>query len=102
MIDGSVGGGSRPHEPIRAGPARARVDRGGRLPILVGVAAFKPTRYIRSGMRCHYCDRDAAFTAEKDGVRVGLCKSHFRERFQELADSDAFDDLREELDIDRT
>lgn len=53
-------------------------------------------------MRCHYCDRDAAFTAEKDGVRVGLCKPHFRERFQELADSDTFDDLREELDIDRT
>lgn len=53
-------------------------------------------------MRCHYCDRKAAFTAEKDDVRVGLCKPHFRERFQELADSDTFDDLREELNIDRT
>ncbi len=52
-------------------------------------------------MRCHYCDQDAAFTAEKDGVRVGLCKGHFRSRFQELADSETFDDLREELDIDR-
>ncbi|MFB6227144.1 MAG: DUF6757 family protein [Halobacteriales archaeon] len=53
-------------------------------------------------MYCHFCDREAAFTAEKDGIRVGLCESHFRERFRELADSDGFDDLREELDIDRT
>ena len=52
-------------------------------------------------MRCHYCDRDAAFTAEKDGLRVGLCKRHFRERFSELADTDSFDELREQLDIDR-
>jgi hypothetical protein len=52
-------------------------------------------------MRCHYCVRDAAFTAEKDGLRVGLCKDHFRERFRELADTDSFDELREQLDIDR-
>lgn len=53
-------------------------------------------------MRCHYCDRAAAFAAEKDGVRVGLCKSHFRECFHEFANSDAFADLRDELKIDRT
>lgn len=52
-------------------------------------------------MRCHYCESPAAFTAEKDGIRVGLCKPHFRERFNELADSETFDELREELDIDR-
>jgi len=52
-------------------------------------------------MRCHYCESSAAFTAEKDGIRVGLCEAHFRERFNELADSDTFDELREELDIDR-
>jgi len=55
-----------------------------------------------AGMHCHFCDREAAFTAEKDGIRVGLCESHFRERFRELADSDGFEDLREELNIDRT
>ena len=53
-------------------------------------------------MRCHYCHRDAAFTAEKGGVRVGLCTLHFRERFRELAGSAAFDDLRRELNIERT
>lgn len=52
-------------------------------------------------MRCHYCHRQAAFTAEREGVRVGMCKPHFRERFQELADSEGFDELREELNIDR-
>lgn len=52
-------------------------------------------------MRCHYCDLQAAFTAEKAGIRVGLCKAHFRERFRELAESDGFDDLRKELNIDR-
>lgn len=52
-------------------------------------------------MRCHYCDRKAAFSAEKEGIRVGLCKQHFRDRFRELADSDTFADLKEELNIDR-
>jgi len=71
-------------------------------------------------MRCHYCDHaareteglasraDPAFgsgeadmVVEKDGVRVGLCEAHFRERLEELADSPALERLGEELDIDR-
>nr|WP_197427957.1 DUF6757 family protein [Halogeometricum sp. CBA1124] len=39
-------------------------------------------------MKCHYCDRDAAYAAEKDGIKVGLCERHFRERVEELADSE--------------
>jgi hypothetical protein len=53
-------------------------------------------------MRCHYCDREAAYAAEKDGVRVGLCQRHFRERVEELAESDELAALREQLDINRT
>lgn len=52
-------------------------------------------------MECHYCDRGADVTVEKDGVHVGLCEQHFRERLETLAESDALDDLREQLDIDR-
>ncbi|WP_164974723.1 DUF6757 family protein [Halegenticoccus tardaugens] len=53
-------------------------------------------------MYCHYCDREAAYAAEKDGVRVGLCDEHFRERLEALADSDGLAALRERLDVDRT
>ncbi|WP_318567914.1 MULTISPECIES: DUF6757 family protein [Salinigranum] len=53
-------------------------------------------------MRCHYCDREAAYAAEKDGVKVGLCEEHFRERLETLAESDELSTLREQLDIDRT
>lgn len=52
-------------------------------------------------MQCHYCDRSADLTVEKDGVRVGLCERHFQERLESLADADALADLREQLDIDR-
>ncbi|WP_199174741.1 DUF6757 family protein [Halegenticoccus soli] len=53
-------------------------------------------------MYCHYCDREATYAAEKDGIKVGLCEVHFRERLEELADSDELAALREKLDIDRT
>jgi hypothetical protein len=53
-------------------------------------------------MRCHYCDREAAYAAEKEGIKVGLCESHFRERIEELADSDELAALREQIDVDRT
>jgi len=53
-------------------------------------------------MRCHYCDRPAAFAAESDGIKVGLCERHFRERLEELADTDGLDSLRERVDVDRT
>jgi hypothetical protein len=52
-------------------------------------------------MQCHYCDRDAELTVEKDGVHVALCEEHFRERLESLADADALEDLREQLNIDR-
>jgi len=52
-------------------------------------------------MQCHYCDRTADLTVEKDGVRVGLCEEHFQHRLESLADADALADLREQLDIDR-
>jgi hypothetical protein len=52
-------------------------------------------------MECHYCDRDADISVEKDGVRVGVCETHFRERMEELADSEWLDDVEESLDIDR-
>ncbi|GGL46521.1 DUF6757 family protein [Halocalculus aciditolerans] len=52
-------------------------------------------------MRCHYCDSNADLSVEKDGVRVALCEDHFQDRLDELADSDALAELREQLDIDR-
>lgn len=52
-------------------------------------------------MRCHYCDREATFAPRMGGVQVGLCDTHFRERFEDLAESDALAYLRQELDVDR-
>ncbi|MFB6096506.1 MAG: DUF6757 family protein [Haloferacaceae archaeon] len=53
-------------------------------------------------MQCHYCEREAAYAAEKDHIKVGLCEDHFRERVEELADSDELEALREQIDVDRT
>jgi len=52
-------------------------------------------------MHCHYCDREAAYAAEKDGVKVGLCEDHFQERMESLAESEELAALQEQLDIDR-
>jgi hypothetical protein len=52
-------------------------------------------------MRCHYCEHDAAYAAEKDGIKVGLCEEHFRERVEALAESDELEALREQIDVDR-
>ena len=52
-------------------------------------------------MRCHYCEEEAAFAAEKDGLKVGLCTEHFRERMEELTDSPALADPEEQLDVHR-
>jgi ribosomal protein S14 len=62
---------------------------------------LKSVEDIGQSMRCHYCDREAAYVAEKDGVRVGLCQRHFRERVEELSESDGLAALREQLDINR-
>ncbi|MGM0604591.1 MAG: DUF6757 family protein [Halobacteriota archaeon] len=53
-------------------------------------------------MRCHYCDREAAYAAETDGIKVGLCSEHFRDRLEELSDSEEFAALRDQLDVTRT
>ena len=53
-------------------------------------------------MKCHHCEREAAFAVEKSGVKVGVCKAHLRERLRELADADELGDLKDELDVDRS
>jgi hypothetical protein len=58
-------------------------------------------RNVLRDMRCHYCDRDASFAPELNGVRVGLCDTHFREQFEYLAETDALAYLRQEFDVDR-
>jgi len=51
-------------------------------------------------MRCHYCDDPADLTVETGGVRVGLCEEHFRERLEEISESEDLEGLRERFDID--
>jgi len=53
-------------------------------------------------MQCHYCDREADIAVEKDGLKVGVCNSHFREQMEELAEADWLAGLEEDLDIDRS
>ncbi|MFB6206169.1 MAG: DUF6757 family protein [Haloglomus sp.] len=52
-------------------------------------------------MQCHYCDDDAALSVEKDGIKVGLCEEHFRERLEELSESGFLEEISDDLDIDR-
>jgi hypothetical protein len=53
-------------------------------------------------MECHHCEADADIVVEKDGIKVGVCETHFREQMDELADSAMLDGLQEQLDVDRT
>ena len=53
-------------------------------------------------MRCHYCEREAAFAVERNHVKVGVCKAHLRDRLRELTDADELSDLKDELDVDRS
>lgn len=62
---------------------------------------FNATPSLPARMNCHYCDREAAFGAESEGVKVGLCENHFRERLQELAEADGLEALKERVDVDR-
>ena len=62
---------------------------------------MKRVHALNHAMECHYCDREAAFAAESDGVRVGLCEDHFRDRLEELSESDALEELQEKVDVDR-
>lgn len=52
-------------------------------------------------MECHYCEDGADVVVEKDGIRVGVCEKHFREQMDALADSDALEEIQEQLDVDR-
>jgi hypothetical protein len=52
-------------------------------------------------MQCHYCDRGAEITVERNDVRVGVCEEHFRAQMADLADSEWLDDIEEAFDIDR-
>ena len=53
-------------------------------------------------MQCHYCEQEAAVAVEKDHIKVGLCEEHFRDRLEELKRDGWLDELREELDLDRS
>jgi hypothetical protein len=52
-------------------------------------------------MKCHYCDDDAVYAAETEGVKVGLCERHFQERVEELTENESLKALRERTEIDR-
>ncbi len=51
-------------------------------------------------MRCHYCDREAAFEAEQADVVVGLCSDHFQERVEELTEDAGLEALRDRIDVE--
>jgi len=51
-------------------------------------------------MRCHYCEREAAYEAEQSGVVVGLCEEHFKARVEELESDDELASLRDKIDIE--
>lgn len=53
-------------------------------------------------MQCHYCERDAAYAAEKDGIKVGLCEEHFQEQMERLAESDELAAVQEQIDVERS
>jgi hypothetical protein len=46
-------------------------------------------------VQCHYCSRPADVVAEHDGVEVGLCDDHLRERVATLAETDLSELLEE-------
>lgn len=53
-------------------------------------------------MQCHYCDRDADVEVESDGIVVGLCEGHLRERVEALADEAGVAAIRERLDFEES
>jgi hypothetical protein len=53
-------------------------------------------------MQCHYCESEADIAVEKDGISVGVCKTHFQEQLEQLEETEWLGDLDDELDVDRT
>lgn len=68
---------------------------------MAAVAGFNVSALQGWGMQCHYCDRDAEIAVEKEGIKVGVCKTHFQEQMEDLADSEWLEDVEDQLDIDR-
>ena len=33
-------------------------------------------------IKCYYCDRDAAYVSDNDGLIIETCLSHFKYRYQ--------------------
>ncbi len=52
-------------------------------------------------MQCHYCENPAAYAAESDGIKVGLCEKHLQERIEELAETESFEQIRDRVDVNR-
>jgi hypothetical protein len=68
---------------------------------MAAVAGFNVTALLAFRMQCHYCDRDAEIAVEKEGIKVGVCKTHFQEQMEDLADSEWLEDVEDQLDINR-
>ena len=56
---------------------------------------------VQSRMKCHYCDRDAVYAAEKDDVRVGLCERHFKAQMESLSEDERLASLAERIESER-
>lgn len=52
-------------------------------------------------MKCHYCERDAVYAAEKDGVKVGLCDRHFKEQMESLSEDERLASLAERIESEK-
>ncbi len=52
-------------------------------------------------MQCHYCEHPAAYAAESDGIKVGLCERHLQARIEELAEAGSFKQIRDRVDVNR-
>jgi hypothetical protein len=52
-------------------------------------------------MKCHYCERDAVYAAEKDGIKVGLCEGHFKEQMESLSEDERLASLAERIESER-
>ena len=53
-------------------------------------------------MQCHYCEHEADVAVETNSVKVGVCKTHFREQLEELEEAEWLSEVDQELDIDRS
>lgn len=48
-------------------------------------------------MRCIECDGEATVVADHDGVRIGLCERHLRERLAALEGADALRSIEDSV-----